>query len=415
VDAHDASHRRILIDPMAAPANDAAPGPLAGIRVLDAGTMIAGPYATTLLGDLGADVIKIEPAYGDDLRRLGAERGGETGSYVGINRNKRGIVLDLAAERDRAVFGRLAATADAIVTNTREPALSRLGLDYDSVRRHRDDIIWAGVSTFGADGPYAGRPGIDSVVQALAGAIALNGAPGSEPVRTIVPFADVMTSLLVANGILAALHERARSGRGQRIDVSLLDALVHAQANALGNYLIAGWELPRTGNRSPFFAPAGSYACADGARVYLCCPSDRFFTKLCRALGTEWDEDDRYRTSGGRLEHEDELDAAIAERCATYARPELLVRLAEGDVPAAAINGLPEVVRDPQILHNGMIVTTEHATLGPLDVTGVPIHLGATPGSVRLPPPTLGQHTQVVLAELGFDASGYAAPHDAGP
>jgi crotonobetainyl-CoA:carnitine CoA-transferase CaiB-like acyl-CoA transferase len=388
-------------------------GPLTGIRVLDAGSMIAGPYATTLLGDLGADVIKIEPAYGDDLRRLGAERDGETGSYVGINRNKRGIVLDLSEARDRGVFAHLAATADAMVTNTREPALSRLGLDYDAVRRHRDDIIWAGVTTFGADGPYAGRPGIDSVAQALAGAIALNGAPGSEPVRTIVPFADVMASLLVANGVLAALHERARSGRGQRIDVSLLDALVHAQANALGNYFIAGWELPRTGNRSPFFAPAGAYTCADGARVYLCCPSDRFFSKLCRALGTGWDADERYRTSAARMEHEDELDAAIAGRCGTMPRAALLTCLAEADVPSAPINGLPEVVHDPQILHNGMIVATEHAKLGPLQVTGVPIHLSLTPGLVRRAPPALGQHTAEVLGELGVEAADRAgAPGD---
>ena len=390
---------------MAAPGTSPRSGPLAGIRVIDAGTMIAGPYATTLLGDLGADVIKVEPVYGDDLRRLGAERNGETGSYTGINRSKRDIALDLASERGRAVFARLVATADAIVTNTREPALSRLGLDYDSVRAHRADIIWAGVSTFGPDGPYAGRPGIDAVAQALAGVIALNGAPGSEPVRTITPFADVMTSLLVSSGVLAALHERGRSGQGQRIDVSLLDALVHAQSNALGNYFISGWALPRTGNRSPYFAPAGAYRCADGAMVYLTCPSDRFFAKLCRALGTDWESDPRFATADLRLQHEDALDAEIAERCAAFSRTDLLSQLAAGDMIAAPINELPEVVADPQIRHNGMIVTTEHATLGPLDVTGVPIRFDRTPGAVRVAPPTLGQHTAEILEELGFDAN----------
>jgi crotonobetainyl-CoA:carnitine CoA-transferase CaiB-like acyl-CoA transferase len=378
-------------------------GPLADIRVLDVGTMIAGPYGTTLLGDLGADVIKVEPAYGDDLRRLGAERAGETGSYTGINRNKRGIALDLAHADGQLVFSRLAATADALVTNTREPALSRLRLDYESVRRHRPDIVWVGVSTFGADGPYAGRPGIDAIAQALCGVIALNGASGSEQVRTIVPFADVVTSLLVASGVLAALHERARSGTGQRVDVSLMDALIHAQANALGNYFISGWVLPRTGNRSPYFAPSGAYATADGALVYISSPSEKFFANLCGALDADWDRDPRFLTSGLRMQHEDELDALIAARCRLFRRAELLDRLAAADAMAAPVNELPDVPLDPQVRHNGMVVTTNHAALGTLEVTGVPVRFGRTPGSVRQSPPTLGQHTREVLDELGFD------------
>ncbi len=385
------------------PASPAPPGPLAGIRVLDAGTMIAGPYGTTLLGDLGADVIKIEPTYGDDLRRLGAERDGETGSYTGVNRSKRGIALDLTQPAGRAVLARLAATADALVTNTREPALSRLGLDYDSVRGHRPDIIWAGVSTFGADGPYAGRPGIDALAQAVCGVIALNGAPESPPSRTVVPFADVLTSLLVSSGVLAALHERARSGLGQRIDVSLVDALMHAQCNALGNYFIAGWELPRTGNRSPYFAPSGAYACADGASVYISCPSSKFFANLCRALDVPLGDDPQFSTPAARIQNEGALDAAIAERCRRYTRPQLLERCAAADAMAAPVNTLPEVVADPQVRHNRMVVTTDHARLGALDVTGVPLRFGRTPGAVRRAPPVLGQHTHEVLAEAGYD------------
>jgi crotonobetainyl-CoA:carnitine CoA-transferase CaiB-like acyl-CoA transferase len=380
-------------------------GPLSDIRVLDAGSMIAGPYGTTLLGDMGADVIKVEPLYGDDLRRLGAERDGETGSYTGINRNKRCIALDLSRREGRDILAKLAATADAVVTNTREPALSRLGLDYEAVRSHRQDIIWVGVSTFGADGPYDGRPGIDAIAQALCGVIALNGAAGTEPVRTIVPFGDMITSVLVTSAVLAALHERSRSGEGQRVDVSLVDALLHAQANALGNYLISGWALPRTGNRSPYFAPSGAYACADGRSIYISCPSDKFFANLCSALDAGWTDDDRFRTSALRMEHEDALDAEIAERCRRYSRAELLARLAAADAMAAPVNELSEVADDVQVRHNGMIVATQHARLGELDVTGVPVRFRRTPGSVRRSPPLLGQHTREILQELGYDGS----------
>src|SRR5574341_324748 len=180
-------------------ARDGSVGPLNGIRVVDAATMIAGPYAATLMGDLGADVVKIESPAGDDMRRIGQERGGETGSFLGVNRNKRGIVLDLAQERGREVLGRLLAVADVLITNVREPALSRLGLSYEQASGVRRDIIWAGVSTFGSEGPYAGRPGVDALAQALCGVPTLNGTPDQPPVRLNMPIADVMTSLLVVS------------------------------------------------------------------------------------------------------------------------------------------------------------------------------------------------------------------------
>lgn len=387
---------------MVKPPPGPAPGPMDGIRVLDVGNMIAGPYGATLLGDLGADVIKVEPTYGDDLRRLGRQIKGETGSFIGVNRSKRGIALDLGHPAGQEVFARLAGTADALITNTREPALSRLGLSYDQLRRHRPDIIWVGVSTFGADGPYAGRPGVDALAQALCGVTAFNGEPGRPPVRLNLPIADIMASLLVVSGVLAALHERARSGQGQRIDVSLVDALVHALCNALGQHFVSGWVVPRTGNRSPYFAPSGIYECADGSRVFLTCPTEKFFQNLCRALETGWADDPRFRTIELRLQHEDDLDVDIARRCRGFVRGDLMERFVAADVMAAPVNELPEVVRDPQVRHNGMIVTTQHETLGALDVTGLPLHLQRTPGRVWRSPPVLGQHTAEVLAELGY-------------
>ena len=290
-------------------------GPLVGLTVLDTATMLAGPSAATLLGDLGADVIKVEPPRGDDTRSLGPERGGERAPFISVNRNKRSIVLDLTRPADREAFGKLAATADAVIANAREPALSRLGLGYEQVREHRQDIIWAGVTAFGVDGPYAGRPGIDFMAQGIAGLVALNGDPDRDPVRVTVPLVDVMTSLLVVSGILAALHERAKSGKGQRIDVSLLDALVHAQATGLASLFLTGETTPRTGNRSYYFAPSGVFETADGSMVCITTPSEKFFANLRDALETGWTEDDRFRTIYLRLQKEDAVGARVAARC----------------------------------------------------------------------------------------------------
>lgn len=378
-------------------------GPLAGVRILDISTMLAGPYGATLLGDLGADVVKIESHEGDESRHLGAQRRGEHAPFLALNRNKRGIVLDLAKPAAQEVFGRLAATADALVTNVREPALSRLGLDYRSVCRHRPDVVWVGVTAFGADGPYAGRPGIDFLAQGYAGLIAGNGDPAAPAVRVTAPLVDVMTSMCVATGVLAALRVRDATGEGQRIDVSLLDVLTHAQATVLQSFLLADEIVPRTGNRSHFFAPSGVYTCGDGRSICITCPSGKFFRNLCRALDVSWDTEPRFARTEDRLRNQDELDRLIAERCKAFSRDELLARALGADVLAAPVNEVQDVVRDPQIRHNEMIVATEHATLGRLDVTGVPIKLRSTPGSVRRAPPVLGQHTRELLAELGYD------------
>jgi crotonobetainyl-CoA:carnitine CoA-transferase CaiB-like acyl-CoA transferase len=377
--------------------------PLAGIRVLDMATMLAGPYGATLLGDLGADVIKVESHIGDDSRHLGPERGGEHSPFISLNRNKRSLVLDLGRPGADEVFTRLLATSDVLITNIREPALSKLGADYDSVRCSRSDIIWVGVTAFGPHGPYAGRPGIDFLAQGYAGLLALNGHPDAPPVRVTVPMVDTMTSLTVSTGVLAALRVREQTGQGQRIDVSLLDVCIHAQASGLGAYALTGEVTPRTGNRSQYFSPSGVWTCRDGKGIVITCPSNKFFRNLSSALDADWDEDPRFATIQKRLANEEELERLIAKRCAELDRDDALARLVAADVLTAPINEIPDVVRDPQVAHNGMIVPVEHATLGSLDVTAPPLHMHGTPASVRLAPPVLGQHTEESLAELGFD------------
>jgi crotonobetainyl-CoA:carnitine CoA-transferase CaiB-like acyl-CoA transferase len=213
---------------------------------------------------------------------------------------------------------------------------------------------------------------------------------------------DTLTSVLVCTGALAALHTRAATGEGQRIDISLLDALVHAQAAGLGSYLVTGEETPRTGNRSLYFAPSGIYGTKDGKRIVITCPSERFFGKFCEALEVDWSGDPRFENIDRRLENEDELDRLIDERCREFERDDLIRRLVAADVLTAPLNEVREVVEDPQIRHNRMIVSALHEKLGPVNVTGVPIRFGSTPGGVRKPPPLQGQHTEEILGELGY-------------
>jgi crotonobetainyl-CoA:carnitine CoA-transferase CaiB-like acyl-CoA transferase len=388
---------------------DFSSGPLAGIRVLDMSTMMAGPYGATLLGDLGADVIKVESHYGDESRHLGPERDGERSAFLSLNRSKRGIVADLRRPGGQQVFQRLVATSDILITNIRGPALEKLGIAYEQVREHRPDIIWIGVTAFGADGPYAGRPGIDFLAQGYAGLLALNGVPGGPTVRVTVPLVDTMTSLLVVSGALSALHVREKSGEGQRIDICLLDALTHAQCSGLGSFLNTGEDPPKTGNRSQYFAPSGVYTCSDGKEAVITCPSEKFFRNLCKALDESWANDPRFENIDRRLENADALDAAIAARCGELTRDELVERLVAADVLTAPVNQIPEVVQNPQIRHNRMIVTTEHAKLGAVEVTGLPIHFHGTPGGVRRAPPLQGQDTEEILAELGYGSEEIAA------
>ena len=268
---------------------------------------------------------------------------------------------------------------------------------------HKPDIVWIRVTAFGPDGPYADRPGIDFLVQGYTGVLTLNGEPGGNPVRTGFPAVDVMTSLLVSNAALAALRVRDRGGEGQRIEISLLDALMHAQASSIGSFLSTGSRPVRTGNRSLYFAPSGVYPTKDGKSVVITTPGEKFFANVCRALGADWDGDPRFCNITSRLNNENELDRIISARTREFNRDELVSRLVAADVLTAPINEVEDVVKDPQIHHNQMIVPVEHPQLGRVEVTGVPIRFYGTPCQVKRHPPMQGEHSREVLTELGYE------------
>lgn len=381
---------------------------LDNIRVLDAASMMAGPYAATLLGDLGADVVKLEPPAGDETRRIGPRTETDSGVFVGVNRNKRSIVVDLRTDEGRDVLGALVDWADVVVENLRPRAKEKLGLDWESLHARNPRVVAVTVSTFGSTGPYAGRPGIDPIAQALSGLMAVTGPEGGEPVKAGPPVADAVCSMLAAYGALAALWARERTGEGQHVDVSLVDGLIHVQAPYTGQWFLLGRQQPRMGNGSDWYAPYNAYRCGDGRFVHVACYNDKFFRNLCEAIERpNLAEDERFASSDARLANRGALDDAIRAYLERLPRDEALERLAAHDVIAAPINEYVDVFADPQVLHNEMVVETAHHA-GPLRVTGVPVRLSATPGAVRLPPPALGEHTAEVLQELGIAVGGAA-------
>lgn len=380
-------------------------GPLHGITVLDFTRVLSGPYCTMALGDLGARVIKLEhPGRGDDTRRWGPPfQGDESAYFLSVNRNKESVGIDFKQPGGLEVVKKLLATADVVVENFRPGTLDALGLDAASVRAAYPRIVYCSISGYGQTGPRREEPGYDAVMQAEGGLMSITGAADGPPYRLGVAIVDIVSGMFAAQGILAALLARHTTGEGQVVDIGMLDATTALLTYQAGNYFATGAAPGRLGNRHPTIAPYETFATADGD-LALAVGNDTLWQAFCRAAHLpELGADPRFATNALRLQHYDDLRAQLVPIFKTRARAEWIAVLLEAGVPNGAVRGLDEVFADPQTAARDMLVTVDHQTLGPVKVTGVPVKLSGTPGSIRRPPPVLGQHTAAVLSELGYD------------
>lgn len=389
---------------------DSAAGPLAGLRVLELSTVLAGPYASMVLADLGADVVKVEPVEGDAVRGYGppwvgpAEPGGErfAAYFLSVNRNKRSLRLDLRRPEASEIVRRLVARSDVLIENFRPGGLARLGFGADDLERLNSRLVHLSITGYGPDGPDASKPGYDFVAQAVAGLMSVTGfadAEGGQPTKLGVAITDLVTGLLGAVGVLAAL----RSGVGQRIDVSLLESTLAMLINQAQNAFASGEQPARRGNAHPNIVPYETFATADG-QIAVAVGSERQWPRLCAAL--ELDElasDPRFADNDARVRHRGELRPIIAERFSEADSAHWLRLLDEAGVPSGPVNDVLAAFDQPQAVARGMRAWVDHPRLGRLPQIGLPYKLSATPASIRSAPPLLGEHSDEILAELGYD------------
>ena len=396
-------------------------GALDGVRVLDLSRVLAGPWATQILADLGAEVIKVErPGEGDDTRAWGPPFVGEgedrqSAYFLSANRGKRSICVDLVAPEGQGIVRRLAQRADVVVENFKVGALARYGLDWESLCLLNPRLVYCSITGFGQDGPYAQRPGYDFLIQAMGGLMSVTGAPDGPPMKAGVALVDILTGLYACNGIQAALRHRDRTGQGQRIDIALLDCLMASMANQALSTLVTGQDPPRLGNAHPSIAPYDVFPTADG-HLILAVGNDGQFARLCQVLGApELASDPAFATNAARAVNRpvltERLNALLAARtCADW-----LARLEAANVPAGPINGLSAAFDDPQTKARGLRIEVPHARLGKAPGVASPLRLSTTPPAYERGPPVLGQDTGAVLGEiLGLDAAEIAALFVAG-
>ncbi len=376
--------------------------PLSGIRVLDMTRVLAGPFCTMLLADFGAEVIKVETPQGDPARVAGITGEGENPFFVNINRNKRSIALDLRADEGKTVIRRLASRADVLVENYRPGVMERMGLGREALQAINPQLIYAAVSGFGKSGPYSRRPAFDFIAQAVSGFMSLNGSADMDPLRVGIPISDTIAGLYAAFGILAALHRRGRDGRGEEVQVAMVDSLISMFTFASGAYFATGELPPRTGNDHMVVAPYGVFHASDGP-LAIAPSTEKNWLNLCRALDMEdVRQDPRFATNRDRLRHRKAINRIVADRIAVRTRAEWIELLNREGVPCGPINNLREVFSDPQVRHQQMVLTSDQPS-GRVKMPGFAVKMTETPARLRRPSPRIGEHTDEVLAEAGFE------------
>lgn len=375
-------------------------GALHGIRVLDLTRVLAGPYCTMFLGDLGAEVVKVEqPGVGDDTRGWGPPfAGGESAYFLCTNRNKKSITVDLKSADGIDIVRKLAGKADVLIENFRPGAMDRLGMGEKDLRSANPKLIYASLSGFGADGPMADIPGYDLIVQAWGGLMSITGTEESGPLKVGVAIIDLVAGLMLGKSIVAALYAREKIGVGQKLDTSLLEAEVAALINAGSNYLIGGSVPGRWGNAHPTIVPYQSFKTADSFLV-LGAASESIWKRLCPALGRpDLTDDSRFAKNANRVENRKELIALLSEIFLARSTESWVAALTNADVPCAPVQTIDQVFAAPQVLHRKMLEEIEHPTAGKIKLAGIPVKFSNTPASVRLPPPLLGQHNDDILS-----------------
>jgi crotonobetainyl-CoA:carnitine CoA-transferase CaiB-like acyl-CoA transferase len=382
--------------------------PLAGVRVLDLTQMLAGPYATTLLADLGAEVVKVErPVQGDQLRHVVPYEGREEHQdfFYALNRTKKSIVFDLKEPEHRAVAHRLAEQADAVLENFAPGVAERLGLGWKDLEPLNPRLVYCSISGFGQTGPYRDRPGLDEMIQAIAGLMSVTGDPEGEPRKAGAPLADIISGMMAAYAVLGALYAARRDGIGRYIDLSMQAVLMAAIGPRMAETLAAGIVPQRIGNQNPMRVPTNSYRTADDRFLYLMVPNERFWPPFCRAIGSEeWTKDARFRDMAARVENRAAIDELVAARVRERTAEDWLERFVAAKVPAAIVNDYAEALADPQLRHRGFIHEVEHPESGPIRFVGPPWHMTG-PQAEPKAPPLLDQHADEVLADwLGWSA-----------
>ena len=386
---------------------------LDGIRVLDMTRALAGTYCTMMLGDLGADVIKIErPGFGDESRGWGPPfKGepqdtypGESCYFMAVNRNKRSLTLNLKEAEGQKILKGLVETSDVLVENFRTGVLDKMGLGYEDLRNHNPRLIYCSISGYGRTGPYAERPGYDVIIQAEGGMMGITGPVEGPPSRVGIPIVDITAGMFASTAILAALRHRDITGKGQLIDISLLDAQVSLLTNVASNYLIGGMEHQRLGNDHPNIAPYGVFRARD-KWFTVGAANQGQWSKLCEIIEhADLKTDPRFETNADRIANRGELTNVLGKVFSTREAEEWLKELHEAGLPSGPINDIPDVFDHPQVKDRDLILEVDHPKVGPVEVTGFPYKFSETPADVRHAPPLLGQHTEEVLSDiLGYD------------